>query len=795
MSNPPLDIEKTLKAAVAHHQAGRWVEANHLYKQVLEVDPNEPDALRLLGQLLFAAGNHAAAADLVCKAIAHRPGAVDFHIDLARISRTMGDWKQAADSFARAVQINPFDSPETRFELAQALMAVGRLDEAVAQARLVVEKTTTPDSLALLGGLLRLTGRVQESVDRLKQAVDLAPGRAELLGEYGLALQQRGDFDLAEGCFEKSLQLKPDSPEMLTCLGSLRVERRRFELALDPLRRAVALRPDLTGAHFNLALAHTALGQVDDALRAYQIVLEKNPNFVLAWEGLGRLLLEQKQYAGAAMAFARMVALHPTEKGYLMQAQAHGGLDDLDSAVAATELAVKIAPQSADAHAALGNELRWTGDLQRAIEEFRTALKLDPQHQAAHSNLVYTLLADDSLSPKEILDAHVEWDRQQTVGITPLRQAMPVRDPDRRLRIGYVSNNFRNQAVSSFVLPIVKHHDRIATEVFCYSDLEVPDDITRQYESHADQWRQVAGWSDEQLAKKIREDRIDILVELTGHIGHGRLKMLAYKPAPIQISYIGYQGTTGMSAINYVLTDEWTDPTGQAESNYIETAWRLPETFFVYQPPGDAPMVDPLPARANGFITFGCLNAVWKATEKSVRLWGKALSQVPGSKMILLTTRCKKTNTRLIEEFSQGGIAPERIQLVYRSTAGEYLRRYGRIDIALDPVPFLGHTTTCDAAWMGCPTVSLAGKIYAHRFGGSVMRNVELADLVTESEEGYIATAVSLANDLDRLGKIRSTLRFTMQDSIITDGPRFTRNLEQAYRAMWREWCARSMPG
>ncbi len=794
VSNPALDIEHTLKTAVAHHLAGRWVEANHLYKQVLAVDPNEPDALRLLGQLMFNAGNHAAAAELVRKAIAHRPGAVDFHIDLARICRAMGDWNSAAESFTKAVEINPFDSPETRFELAQALTAVGRLEEAVTHARRVVEKKTTPDSLALLGGLLRMTGRIQESVDRLKQAVDLAPQRADLLGEYGTALQQRGDFDLAEATFHKSLNLNPKSPEILTAMGALRVERRKFSEAIDPLLRAVQLRGDFAMAQFNLALAYSGLGQVDRAIANYQLVLERNPNFALGWEGLGRLLLDQKQYAGAAVALSRMVALAPTETGCRLQAMAHGGLDDLDSAVAATEMGVKLAPQSADAHAALGNELRWTGELSRAIEEFRTALQLNPQHQAAHSNLVYTLLADDTLSPKQILDAHVEWDRQQTAGITPLRPAMNSRDPDRRLRIGYVSNNFRNQAVSSFVLPIVKHHDHVAMEVFCYSDLETPDEITREYESLADHWRQVSGWNDEQLAKKIREDRIDILVELTGHIGSGRLRMLAYKPAPIQISYIGYQGTTGVSAVDYVLTDEWTDPIGTSEANYVETPWRLPETFFVYQPPGDAPMVDPLPAKSNGFITFGCLNAVWKATAQSVKLWSRVLSQVPHSKITLLTTRCRKTNDRLIEQFARGGIAADRVQLVYRSTAGQYLRRYGGIDIALDPVPFLGHTTTCDAGWMGCPTVSLAGQIYAHRFGGSVMRNLGLADLVTETENEYVAAATGLANDLDRLAKIRATLRFTMQDSIITDGPRFTKNLEQAYRSMWRKWCATVPP-
>jgi predicted O-linked N-acetylglucosamine transferase (SPINDLY family) len=271
------------------------------------------------------------------------------------------------------------------------------------------------------------------------------------------------------------------------------------------------------------------------------------------------------------------------------------------------------------------------------------------------------------------------------------------------------------------------------------------------------------------------------------------LPALAYRPSPIQISYLGYQGTTGVSAVDYVLTDDWADPVERDDVNYIEKPYRLPESFFVYQPPGDAPLVAPLPAKSTGHITFGCLNAVTKATPRAVKLWAQVMSQVPNSKMMLLTTHCEETNQRLLEQFARGGIAPERIQLVYRGSVAEYFKRYNSIDIALDPVPFNGHTTTCDAAWMGCPTVTLSGEIYAHRYGGSVPRNLGLAELVTESDDQYVSVAVGLANDVDRLSKIRSSLRFTMQDSLITDGPRFTRNLEQAYRKMWRAWCATSI--
>ena len=244
-----------------------------------------------------------------------------------------------------------------------------------------------------------------------------------------------------------------------------------------------------------------------------------------------------------------------------------------------------------------------------------------------------------------------------------------------------------------------------------------------------------------------------------------------------------------MSAVDYVITDEWTDPTGRSEVNYVEKPYRLPDSFFVYEPPGDAPLVGPLPAKSAKLVTFGCQNAVQKVTERSARVWSRVLNALPGSRMILLTTRCTETNRRLISQFEQAGVTSDRITLVQRTGPGEYYRRYHSIDIALDPIPFNGHTTTCDAAWMGCPTVSLAGRIYAHRFGGSVLRNLNLSELATESEDGYVAAAVGLANDLDGLAKLRSTLRFTMQASRITDGRQFTKNLEAAYRDMWETWC------
>ncbi len=785
-----MDIPETLQTAVEHQQAGRLVEAHSLYKQVLGIDPDEPDALRLLGQLTFKAGNPVKAIQLIRRAIELRPNVTDFHIDLARILMVQGEFGGAAESLRRALQVDPFSSPDTHFELARALAAIGDNDDAMKHIDIVLRKNPTPDAIALQGGLLLADGRVQLAVDRLQQAVEQAPDRADLLSTYALALQRRGDFELAEQAYRKALYLKPDFAEVLDNLGYLLVLRRQLPEAIIELERAVKLRPVYPQAHYHLALAYTGLGRTDDALSSYRTALEQEPRLIEAWEALGRVLLDLRKFPAAIKAFTNMVSLQPTSQGYIWLGVAHAGLDDLDGAIAATRKAVEIDPSSADAHEALGNELTWAGQAEAGMAELRRALELNPQHRAAHSKLIYTKLMQDGPTPAEILEAHVQWAKQQTGLIVPLRRPRNRPDPERKLRVGYISNNFRSQAVGLFVLPILQHHDREAFEIFCYSDIETPDAVTARFRGYAGHWRESSAMADDQLAKQIREDRIDILVELTGHIGKGRLGALAYRPAPVQISYIGYQGTTGVSAVDYVLTDDWADPPGRSESNYVEKPWRLPGSFFVYEPSAEAPLVGPLPVRNNGHITFGCMNAVQKVNARGIALWSRVMTAMPGSKMMILTTRCKETNERLLAQFATNGITADRVQLVQRTGPGQYHRRYHSIDIALDPVPFNGHTTTCDAAWMGVPTVTLSGQIYAHRYGGSVLRNLNLPELTTETEQAYIAAAVGLASDLDRLAKLRSTLRFTMQASLITDGKRFTKNLEQAYREMWAAWCA-----
>jgi predicted O-linked N-acetylglucosamine transferase (SPINDLY family) len=344
--------------------------------------------------------------------------------------------------------------------------------------------------------------------------------------------------------------------------------------------------------------------------------------------------------------------------------------------------------------------------------------------------------------------------------------------------------------VHFFAEPILTAHDHQQFEVFCYSAALVGDEVTARLKAVADHWRDVGYKTDAQIAEMVREDRIDILVDLAGHIGENRLLVFARKPAPVQVTYIGYQNTTGMSAMDYRLTDERSDPSGLTDSFYSEQLVRLPRSFFCYRPPDVAPAITPLPAQETGHVTFGAFNSLAKTTPQAITAWLQVLARVPGSRLLILAPRGGHLERIVRASAGQQDIDPKRIELCDRRPLHEYLQLLQQADIGLDPFPFNGHTTTCDSIWMGVPVVMLEGNTYASRFGGSVLANVGLEHLITRSVRQYVDAAENLAGDLIALAKLRGELRGRMSNSPLLDFPGFTRNVEQAYRQMWRAWCA-----
>ncbi len=450
---------------------------------------------------------------------------------------------------------------------------------------------------------------------------------------------------------------------------------------------------------------------------------------------------------------------------------------------------VSIGPDYDRAHINLGNALKDQGQLDDAMAAYRQAMNLKPDDGRYHSNLIVAMLYHPGYDQRAIGEECRRWyERYAEPYARSIAPHTNTPDPGRHLRIGYVSPEFRSHVDGWLMAPLLANHDHRDFEIFCYAGVARPDALTEELRGHTDVWRDTVGLSDQQVADLVRDDRIDILVDLKLHTGGNRLLVFARKPAPVQVCWLGYPGTTGLPTIDYRLTDPYLDPPGLFDAFYAEKSVRLPDTFWCYQPPPGVPPVNPLPARQTGSITFGCLNSFCKVNDGCLSLWAGVLRAVPGSRLLLRAPR-GQARDQVFRLLGRQGIVAGRIDFVETQPRTEYLKLYHRIDLGLDPLPYNGHTTSLDAFWMGVPTLTLMGPTVVGRAGWSQLCNLGLQELAAETPEQFVAIAAQLAGDLPRLEELRGTLRQRMSDSPLTDGPRFARNVEQAYRAMWGRWC------
>ncbi|MBV8749327.1 MAG: hypothetical protein JO103_06410, partial [Candidatus Eremiobacteraeota bacterium] len=422
---------------------------------------------------------------------------------------------------------------------------------------------------------------------------------------------------------------------------------------------------------------------------------------------------------------------------------------------------------------------------------FERALALKPDYAEVRSNLLVLLNYDPTIDDAGLLAAHRDYDRHVTGPLAAAaRPHVNDRAPDRPLRVGYVSGDFARHPGGYFIAAVLAAHDRGAVEAYCYSGRAIEDDLTAQIRGHAAAWRSTIGVRDDDLAAQIRDDKIDILVDLSGHTAGNRLPVFGRKPAPVQVAWLGYFNTTGVAAIDYVLMDAATVPPG-AEQWFSERVVRLPDGRFCYAPPDFAPPVAPLPAASRGQVAFGSFNNLSKVTPEVIALWSRVLGAVPGSRLVLKWKSLADAAecARLRQAFAAHGIDPGRLDLRGRSPHAEMLAEYGDVDIALDPFPFCGGLTSCEALWMGVPIFTLPGSRAVSRQTLGFLAQIGLAELSAETPERYVEIAAGLAGDLDRLATLRGGLRDRMASSPLCDGARFARGLEAAYRAMWRDWC------
>jgi protein O-GlcNAc transferase len=541
---------------------------------------------------------------------------------------------------------------------------------------------------------------------------------------------------------------------------------------------------------FESALAYHQSGRLADAEKIYRQILARNPNHADALNMLGVLMGQASRFDAAVELIRRAVQIKPD------YAEAHGNLGNtykdlgkLDEAIASYRQAIRFKFDLAGAHSNLGNVLKRQGQLEDAIASHRQAIRLKPDLAPAHSNLIYDLHFHPSYDAKMIYEEHRQWNRQHAQRFKNFIQPHANdRDPDRRLRIGYVSPDFCQHPVGQFLLPLLAAHDADRCEIFCYSDVRRPDHMTALLHQHVRQWRNTVGLTDDRAAQLVREDQIDILVDLTMHMARNRMLLFARKPAPVQVTYLAYCSTTGLDAMDYRLTDPHLDPPGMNDNFYSEKSIRLPDTYWCYSLDEQTSQVNQLPAQNTGEVTFGCLNNFCKVSPAALQLWIQLLQAIPKSQLVLHAHEGNHRD-RVRDLLKQGEVDPARLKFVGWVPYYEYFKLYQQIDIGLDPFPCNGGTTTCNALWMGVPVVTLAGQTAVGRGGVSVLRNIGLPELIAETPLQYVQIATDLAKDLSRLAELRRTLRTRMLSSPLMDAPRFARNVESAYTQMWRNWC------
>ena len=466
---------------------------------------------------------------------------------------------------------------------------------------------------------------------------------------------------------------------------------------------------------------------------------------------------------------------------------------DHEEAITALHKAIRLMPNPAEAHNSLGLALKDLGRINQAVASFRKAVALDPSLAIAHSNLLLFMAYQPETTPEALFKEHRRWAKSlEGRRRDAIRPHTNDRTTDRPLRVGYVSADLRQHSVAYFLLPLLANHDRGQVEITAYSNSAAADAITQRLRGYVDHWCGIAGASDEQAAAKIRADQIDILVDLSGHTAGHRLQLFAQKPAPLQISWLGYCGSTGLETMDYRCSDPWADPPGDAARYSSEQLLRLPSTTWCYSPLSGAPDVGPLPALTANGITFASFNNFGKISRVSLDLWATILRQMPAARLLLKNVGLGSAGVRnaVYKLFASRGIAAERLELLSQThTLLDHLTHYNRVDISLDTFPYHGTTTTCEALWMGVPTITLEGPNHVSRPGVSLLTNVGLADLIARTREEYVEKTIRLASDLARLATLRAGLRQQMLTSSVMDGPGFARAMEDGYRQVWRAWC------
>lgn len=740
----------------ALHKQGK--DGEPMLRRAVELAPNDANAHNNLGALLREQGKLDEAATSFRRAIKINSKLADAHCGLGLVLQSKGLGREALASLRQALKINP-DLADAHNNMGLLLQSNGQLDEAVACFRRAVQiKQDFVEAYTNLGAVLHIQSQLDAALASLYKAVEVNPNYPQAHYNLGVVLIAHEQLDKASASFRRALELKPDYAEASNNLGGVLKKLGQADAAITSFRRTLEIKPDHAEAHFNLAFMLEEQGQHEAALVSIRRALEIKPDFVDA---------------------------HFTE-GIILMSQGN-----IEAAMASYRRELEIRPDHYQAHNNMGNALMHQGLLNAAQASFRLSMQVKPDFFEAYSNLLFCLARNEQVDARTLFEEHLRFGDQFEA---PHRGDWPQhnnsRDPGRCLQVGFVSGDLYDHAVASFIeLVLAQLRGHAQLSLHAYYNGTINDHVTQRLRGYFAHWHAIDKLPDAALVDKIRADGIDILIDLSGHTAKSRLLTFARKPAPVQASWMGYPGTTGLKAMDYYLADRFLLPPGEFDDQFTEKIVRLPANA-PFLPAVGAPQVNALPALSNGYVTFGSFNHLSKISPAVVALWSQLLRALPDSKMVLGAMPEEGEYDALIDWFAQEGIARDRLSFRGRCGMDVYLGMHQQVDICLDTFPYNGGTTTLHALWMGVPTLTLAGNTMPGRVGAAVLGHVGRDDFVARDKSDFVAKGMYWAGHLPLLAEVRAGLRERFAQSPISQPAMIAAGLERALRIMWQRWCA-----
>jgi len=753
-------------------------------------------ATRLLesGSELESRGENEKALSSYEAAIALWPSMARAHFNMGNILLDRGANAEALAAYSLAAKYKP-DSAGTHYNMGNALLRLGSLDSGIDSLKRAINlKPDFADAHLALGVALMDKQQPAQAVSSFSAALNLKPKQVEALHKRGIAYQDLNEHAQAVADFEEALALDASVADIHSNLGSAFVELNRLDDAINSYSRALRINPNLVDVHYNLGLAHQNSGSLETALTNYHHALAINPDHVSSLNNLGGVFVDIGRHESALQCFRQVCRLEPENTdAHLNLGIALATIGQSDAAMQSFRQALILQPKNVDAMLRLAGVLVDVGEFQQALKYIRRGLELKPDYPLAHSHLLFVNNFVGDQSAGQAFEDAKRFGAMVQRDVKPYDHWKAKPDSTKKMRIGLVSGDLCNHPVGYFidgVLNALATAEAERVEVFTYLTRACSDPTTDRIRESCRHWSLVSKQSDEALARQIHNDGIDILIDLSGHTAHNRLPVFAWKPAPVQVSWLGYFATTGVPTMDYLIADDWTLLRSQ-ERFFTERIWRLPESRLCFTEPEVEIPVEPLPALSTGHITFGCFNNLSKMNDAVVELWSRVLNALPDSRLFLKSKQLSDpaVQGRTTERFATHGISANRLIYEGSQPRDEFFAAYHRVDIALDPFPYTGGTTTAEALWMGVPVLTLAGESFLSRQGVGLLMNAGFSDWVAKSPDDYVNKAMRQATDVPSLVKLRASLRRQVLDSPIYDAESFARHFVKAMRAMWTIWC------